>query len=132
MDAHQWQRDHEVSCGLSQRPWGWQCLWSERQLQELLVGKGCLSAGHLGTWAGGMGTGGHAGHAVIGVSREEGPRREAELHPEQPEVLSWALVSGLGECGWAGGEVSGSLGGGAGGVLLRVLVVRSLMSLTCF
>lgn len=45
------------------------------------------------------------------------------LHPEQPEVLSWALVSELGACGQAGSEVSGSLGGGAGGVPLRVLVV---------
>lgn len=96
--------------------------------------RSCLlgrAVSQLGTSAGGMGAGGHAGHAVIGVSRAEGPRREAELHPEQPEVLSWALVSGLGECGRAGSEVSGSLGGGAGGVLLRVLVVHLLMSLTC-
>ena len=78
-----------------------------------------------------MGAGSHAGHAVIGVSREEGPRREAELHPEQPEVLSWALVSGSGACGQAGSEVSGSLGGGAGGVPLRVLVVRLLIGRIC-
>ena len=56
--------------------------------------RSCLlgrAVSQLGTWAGGMGAGGHTGHAVIGVSREEGPRREAELHPEQPEVLSWHL-----------------------------------------
>lgn len=47
---------------------GWQCLWSERQPQELLVGKGCLP--QVGTLAGGMGAGGHAGRKVIGVSRE--------------------------------------------------------------
>lgn len=35
--------------------------------------RSCLlgrAVSQVGTWAGGMGAGGHAGHAVIGVSRE--------------------------------------------------------------